>query len=108
MDLIERRPRSVFNARPVKDNVSSKLLETGRRLAGPKEMVRLLRLCVDHGEDKVLEAVSHIGTPGLSLEQVSAYLIPISNPVRTHPELDIPVTKPQFDKYDALVGEAIL
>ena len=103
LDLIERRPRSVFNARPVKDNVSAKLLETGRRLGGPKEMVRLLRLCVDHGEDKVLAAVNHIGTFELSIEQVCAYLIPVSEPPKLYSELDVAVTKPQFDKYDALV-----
>ncbi|MFY9258011.1 MAG: IS21 family transposase [Dethiobacteria bacterium] len=104
LDLIESRPRSVFNARPVKDNVSTKLLEIGQRLAGPKEMVKLLRLCVDYGEDKVLDAIGHIRTFELSVEQVRAYLIPVNDPLKIYPKLDIPVIKPQFEKYDALVN----
>lgn len=104
LDLLERRPRSVFNARPVKENVSARLMEMGRRLTGPREMVKLLRLCVDHGEDKVLEAVNRIGTSELSVEQVRAYLIPVSDPSKFYSKLDIEVAKPQFDKYDALVG----
>jgi hypothetical protein len=88
----------------VKDNVSAKLLEIGQRLAGPKEMVKLLRLCVDYGEDKVLDAIGHIRTFELSVEQVRAYLIPVNNPLKIYPKLDIPVIKPQFEKYDALVN----
>jgi len=104
LDLIESRPRSVFNARPVKDNISTRLLEAGRRLSGPKEMVKLLRLCVDYGEAKVLEAISRIGNQELSVEQVRAYLIPVANePAKIHPAIEIPVAKPQIEKYDALV-----
>ncbi|MBS3937116.1 MAG: IS21 family transposase [Peptococcaceae bacterium] len=63
LDLIESRPRSVFNARPVKDNISARLLEMGRRLLGPREMVKMLRLCVDHGEDKVMDIINSIDKP---------------------------------------------
>lgn len=54
IDLIEQRPRSVFNAKPVKSNVSAELMEIGKRLSGSREMVKLLRLIVDYGEDMVL------------------------------------------------------
>jgi hypothetical protein len=107
LDLIESRPRSVFNARPVKHNVSAKLLETGRRLSGPREMVKLLRLCVDYGEEKVLGAINCIRTPKLSVEQVRAYLIPVNEPVKIDPKIDIPVAKPQIEKYDALVNRSV-
>ncbi len=104
IDLIETRPRSVFNARPVKDNISAKLLEAGRRLSGPKEMVKLLRLCVDFGQEKVMEAISRIGNHELSVEQVRAYLIPVANePAKIHPVIEIAVAKPQFEKYDTLM-----
>ena len=108
IDLIENRPRSAFNARPVKDNLSSQLLETGRRLSGPKEMVKLLRLCVDYGEVKVMEAIRRIGNHELSVEQVRAYLIPVApEPTNPRPALDVPVAKPQFEKYDALVNREV-
>lgn len=55
LDLLERKPRSVQNARPVKDNVAQELLEWGKLLpGGNKDMVKLLRLCVDYGQDKIL------------------------------------------------------
>ncbi len=104
LDLIERRPRSVFNARPVKENVSARLLDAGRRLAGPREMVRLLRLCVDYGEERVLGSIEHISTLELSVEQIQAHLIPVSDALKINPRLDIPVAKPQLERYDALVN----
>ncbi len=107
MGLIESRPRSVFNARPVKENVSARLMEIGRRLAGPKEMVKLLRLCVDYGEEKVLNIIDRIGTFEFSVEQVQAELIPTVDPVRVSPMIDVPVAKPQFEKYDALVNRGV-
>jgi len=107
IDLIERRPRSVFNAKPVKDNISAKLLEIGQRLSGPKEMVKLLRLCVDYGEQKVIDAINRIGTAELSVEQVCAYLIPVNTPMEIQTKIDIRVTKPQLEKYDTLMSKEV-
>ncbi|MDA8441990.1 MAG: IS21 family transposase [Peptococcaceae bacterium] len=107
IDLIEKRPRSVFNAKPVKNNLSTQLLEIGRRLSGPREMVKLLRLCVDYGEDKILATVNALNTPELSVEQIRAHLTPISIPERITPEIDIKVTIPEFDRYDALIYRGV-
>ena len=55
IDLIERKPRCVFQAKPVRSTVAAELLEWGKLLpGGNREMVKLLRLCVDHGEEKIL------------------------------------------------------
>lgn len=55
MDLLERKPRSVRNARPVKETMSKELLDWGSLLpGGNREMVKLRRLCVDYGEEKIL------------------------------------------------------
>lgn len=55
IDLIERKPRCVFQAKPVRATVTQELLEWGKLLPGGNaEMVKLLRLCVDHGEEKIL------------------------------------------------------
>ncbi|KPU45769.1 hypothetical protein OXPF_10040 [Oxobacter pfennigii] len=55
IDLIERKPRSVHNARPVKETLTEEILEWGRQLpGGNKEMVKLLRLCIDYGEERIL------------------------------------------------------
>src|SRR5690606_32655067 len=43
LDLLERKSRSVFNAKPVKANVTKALLDWGEQLpGGNKEMVKLL------------------------------------------------------------------
>ena len=55
IDLLERKPRAVFQAKPVRRNVTKELLDWGRLLpGGNKEMVKLLRLCVDYGEERIL------------------------------------------------------
>jgi len=107
IDLIEKRPRSVFNAKPVKDNISTKIFEIGQRLSGPKEMVRLLRLCVDYGEHKVIDAIDRIGTQAISVEQVYAYLIPINEPIEIQAKIDVTVIKPQLKKYDVLLTKEV-
>lgn len=109
IDLIEKRPRSVFNAKPVKNNISTELLEIGRRLSGPREMVKLLRLCIDYGEPRVITAISSLTSPMLSVEQIQAYLLPDTPlPEKIYPPIEIKVSKPQFDKYDALMKKGAL
>lgn len=61
IDLLERKPRSVFQAKPVRQTVKQELLELGKQLpGGNKDMVRLLRMCVDYGEDQVVFAKNRI------------------------------------------------
>jgi len=56
IDQIERKPRCVFQAKPVLETISQEFLEWGKKLPGGNyDMVKLLRLCVDYGEDRVLE-----------------------------------------------------
>ena len=108
IDLIEKRPRSVYNAKPVKNTLSTELLEIGKRLSGPREMVKLLRLFVDHGEDKLMSAINNIKTPEISIEQILSYLTPITIPVKIKTKIDIKVAQPEFDKYNALMNGGIV
>ena len=83
IDLLERKPRSVSNARPVKETMTKELLDWGNQLpGGNKEMVKLLRLCVDYGEDRIL-AIKH---------RIPSYVVPTVDMVRTY--LNEPVTSP--------------
>ena len=104
IDLIEKRPRSVFNAKPVKNNISLELQQLGRRLSGPREMVKLLRLFIDYGEDKLMSAIKSINTPMISIEQIQAYLIPVDTPTLAPTPVEIKVARPQINKYDALIN----
>lgn len=107
IDLIEKRPRSALNAKPVKSTLSAELLEVSRRLSDPRQVVKLLRLYVDYGEDKLLSAISCILGPEITVEQIKGHLIPVSTPTRIQTKIDVKVAKPQFNKYDALLtGDA--
>jgi transposase len=109
IDLIEQRPRSVFNAKPVKNNLSVELQQLGRRLSGPREMVKLLRLFIDYGEDRLMEAIKRVQTPDISIEQIQAYLIPVNTPSLPYSPVEIKVAKPQINRYDALIsGGAVI
>ncbi|MBO8158451.1 MAG: IS21 family transposase [Thermosyntropha sp.] len=59
LPLIEMRPRSVFHAKPVKEARLPEELEIfSRKLNNPeKSMVRLLRLAIDYGYEKVADAI---------------------------------------------------
>lgn len=75
IDLLERKPRSVFNAKPVKANITEALLDWGKQLpGGNKEMVKLLRLCVDYGEERIL---------GIK-NRIPSHIVPTVDMVRTH------------------------
>lgn len=67
-------------------------------------MVKLLRLFVDYGEDKLMAAIGRLQGSEISVEQIRAYLIPVNPPAKINPQIDIKVSKPQFDKYDALMS----
>ena len=103
LDLIEKRPRSVFNARPVKDNISQRILNAGRRLSSPREMVKLLRLCVDYGQDEVMRVLENIPAQNLSVAQIEVYLIPVNEKPEINVRSEVKVPKPQFNSYDALL-----
>ena len=106
IDLIERKPRCVFQARPVRANVTQELLDWGKLLPGGNaEMVKLLRLCVDHGEEKILsirDSLPHGIVPTVDMvrtqlhEPVETNLIYFNN--------DIPVVSTDLKRLDEKCG----
>lgn len=108
IDLLERKPRSISNARPVKETLTQELLEWGNQLpGGNKEMVKLLRLCVDYGEERIL-AIKH---------RIPSYIVPTVDMVRTYLnepvtssviylKNEIGITKTDLTKYDEKYGVA--
>ena len=104
IDLIERRPRSVYNAKPVKSTLTEELMEIGKRLSGPREMVKLLRMYIDFGEERLMTAIKCIQGTELSIEQNQAHLIQVNQPTKLPLKQDVKVTRPQFEKYNALMN----
>ena len=104
IDLIEQRPRSAYNAKPVKNTLSEELMEIGRRLSSPREMVKLLRMYMDFGEERLMTAIKGIQSTELSTAQIQAHLIPINQPTKLPLRQDVKVAKPQFEKYNNLMN----
>ena len=108
IDLLERKPRSVFQAKPVKTNVTKELLDWGHMLPGGNaEMVKLLRLCVDYGEERILSI----------RQQLPQNLVPTVDMIRSqlhettesnvlYFKHEIPVTSTDLTKYDEKCGVA--
>jgi len=106
--LIERRPRSSYNAKPVKETLDPKIMAFGERLASPKEMVKLLRLCIEHGQEKVLEALARGTHQSASIGLLTSLLTQtcIITPLPQRNEIKIQPTALQ--KYDALISGAVV
>lgn len=107
LELIEQRPRSVYNAKPVKATLSQELMEIGRRLPGPREMVKLLKLYAHYGEQKIRAVITELSGQELSIQQIEARLLAIELPLPLHAELDIKVESHRLNKYDDLLRRRV-
>jgi hypothetical protein len=110
IDLLERKPRSVHNARPVKETVARELLEWGELLpGGNKEMVKLLRLCVDYGEDRILAIKNLIpGHVVPTVDMVRMYLNhPVDSTVIYLSTDEVPIDSVDLTEYDKKYGMAV-
>lgn len=106
IDLIERKPRSVSNAKPVKETLTKELLEWARLLpGGNKEMVKLLRLCVDHGEEKILNIKHRIPQNMVpTVDMVRSYLNPPLEPEVVYLNNEIKIAAINLERYDEKYG----
>lgn len=108
IDLLERKPRAVFQAKPVRQNVAKELLDWGRLLpGGNKDMVKLLRLCVDYGEQRILSIKDQLPKniiPTLDMIRSQLHETPESNIIYMRNE--ILVTQTDLTKYDEKCGVA--
>lgn len=81
--LLERRPRSVFNARPVKQaNLPQLFFDYAARLKDPeKGMVRLLRMLIDYETERVQLAIRKAwDEQQYSVDVVHCYVTDTPNP----------------------------
>lgn len=108
LDLLEHKPRAVFQAKPVRQNITKELLDWGRLLpGGNKEMVKLLRLCVDYGEERVLSIKEQFPVgivPSIDMVRSQLHETPDSNVI--YLQNDIPVTQTDLSRYDEKCGVA--
>ena len=107
IDLLERKPRSVFQAKPVRATVAQELMDWGRQLPGGNaEVVKLLRLCVDYGEDRIL-AIRHSIPDGIvpTVDMVRSQLheAPESNIIYIN-DRDVDVQSTDLRQFDEKCG----
>lgn len=108
IDLIEQRPRSVFNAKPVKAYLQPDVMEIGQRLLDPREMVKFLRLCIDYGQERVLKASEEIPfTQTLTVALLNACITPSEKIKPLLIPNEIQVTGVELSKHDDLVTGAM-
>ena len=107
--LLERKPRSVFQAKPVRQTVRKELLELGKHLpGGNRDMVRLLRMCVDYGEDRVIFATNRIPagiTP--TVDMIRSYLEEPEKNAVIRFQNDVCINQTNLAYYDEKCGVAV-
>lgn len=97
IDLIARKPRSVYNAAPVRHTVPKELQDFLVKLDNPKAVVKVLRLYLEYGE-RAVEASAGAS----SYEALEAKLIPVIRP-NACIKNEITVVMPDLSRYDVLL-----
>ena len=101
--LIERRPRSVYNAAPIKETVPNEFYQFLMKLDSPREIVKVLRLYLDVG-DELLKHLPYADSYD------TLYACVIGNTVKASPiEPSIKIILPDLKRYDSLLkgGDAV-
>jgi len=106
IELLELKPRSVFNARPVKENVEKELLDWGKKFpGGSKDMVKLLKICIEYGTERVLEIKSSLpDNLNPSIDLVRSALNPSKDSIPI--KQDIHMQPVDLTQYDRIFGVA--
>jgi hypothetical protein len=105
LPLLEQKPRSVFNAKPVRRSAAHELLTWGKVFpGGAKDTVKLLKFSVEYGLDRVLAVKAALPkgiTPTIS--SVQNELEPCE-PVKIDTTCDIPISPIDLSVYDRKFG----
>jgi len=105
IDLLERKPRAIMNAKPVKATLSEPLMKFASSIAtSPEELVKFLRICVDYKIDFLTAIVSKPYVKTLDL--LVAEIEHSHNKERRISELNMPsisVDKVPLSAFDRLI-----
>ena len=109
IDLLERKPRCVFQAKPVRANVTKDLLDWGKLLPGGNaEVVKLLRLCVDYGEERILSIKDQLPQNIIpSVDMIRSQLHEATESNVVYFKNEVPITTTDLSKYDEKCGVAV-
>lgn len=98
IELISQRPRSVWNAKPVRSTVPAQLMRFLEKLEDPKQVVSILRNYLVSPEG-VMRIVAACGDYSQAMLELNS--IPAENSGKNQ---DIPVCRTDLSQYDKLLG----
>ena len=98
MTLIERRPRSVYNAAPVRASIPDALYEVLLRMESPENVIRVLNTYMRNPE-----AVLHAVDNHFSSEQILTYLEEKEEFPDAKTKITVSVNSPELSQYDNLI-----
>lgn len=105
LPLLEQKPRSVFNAKPVRRSAARELLDWGKTFpGGAKDTVKLLGFSVEYGLERVLAVKAALPngiTPTIPLVQKE---LEPSAPIKLDTAYDFPITSLDLSRYDDKYG----
>lgn len=98
MELISRRPRSVWNAKPVRNTVPAQLMRFLEQLEDPKQVVTILRSYLASPE-RVMRIVASCGDYSQVMLELNSIAAENSGKKQ-----DVPVCRTDLSQYDRLIG----
>ena len=109
IDLIERKPRSVYDAAPVKKTLPKPFYEFILTLKNPKEVVRIIR-CYLNNPDAAMNSISAANNEEFMLKfDLSVGKEKCANALCKRVEQNnIPVNSPHLENYDSLLREEVI
>ena len=106
IDLIERKPRSVYDAAPVKKTLPKPLYEFILTLDKPKDIIRILR-CYLNDPDAAMKAIPAASYGEFLMRYESVTGKEISHAAACT-SVNIPVSPPQLYRYDTLLRKGVI
>ena len=109
IDLIERKPRSVYDAAPVKKTLPKPFYEFILKLKNPKEVVRIIR-CYLNNPDAAMSAISAANYEEFMLKfDLNVGKEKSANALCKRVEQNnIPVNSPHLERYDNLLRREVI
>lgn len=105
IELLERKPRSIYNAEPVRQTVPKELMSFMERLNDPHELVGTLKLYMSYGNNVIEKLQTAHTYPALEACFNESIAESVNNDALSMNEKlpDITICLPSLDRYDSLV-----
>lgn len=104
IELIARKPRSVYNAAPVKQCIPQELNRFLMKLDTPENIVKTLRLYIEHGNELLNYLSSSSSYEDLNIRVNNE--LKMFTPVQT--DLEISVNKRNLNSYDTFLMKGVM